>query len=151
MHRVAGCLALIALLGFGCQTTNEEEHGHSHEAGGHHGNGHAHDAEAVSYTVWTDSLELFVEFAPLVVGQVSSVAAHFTTLADYQPVREGSMTVSLIQGEKGVRQEEEAPSSPGIFNPALKPTQAGPARLIGKARGGKPLRHVPVSLPDIRQ
>ena len=130
MHRVAGCLVLMAFLGFGCQPTNEETGAHSHEEGGPHGNGHAHDAEAVSYTVWTDSLELFVEFAPLVVGQVSSFAAHFTTLADYQPVREGSITVSLIQGGKGIRQRADAPSSPGIFNPTLRPTQAGPARLI---------------------
>ncbi|MEQ9438459.1 MAG: efflux RND transporter periplasmic adaptor subunit [Cyclobacteriaceae bacterium] len=125
MHRVAGYLALVVFLSYGCQTTNEDTHGYSHEDGGH-----AHGAEAVSYTVWTDSVELFVEFAPLVVGQVSSFAAHFTTLADYQPVREGSMTVSLIQGEKGIRQRAEAPSSPGIFNPTLRPTQAGPARLI---------------------
>ena len=125
MYKILGCLALVAWLGYGCQTNTEEGHDHSPEEGGHD-----HGAEAVSYTVWTDSLELFVEFPPLVVDQVSSFAAHFTRLLDYQPVSEGSVTVSLIQGESGIRQTVEAPSSPGIFNPALQPQQAGPARLV---------------------
>lgn len=123
MNQSVWCLAVIAFLGYGCQPATEEDHGHDED-------GHDHEAEALSYTVWTDSLELFVEFPPLVADQVSSFAAHFTRLQDYQPVSEGSVTVSLIQGKSGIRQTVEAPSSPGIFNPALQPKQAGPARLI---------------------
>jgi RND family efflux transporter MFP subunit len=130
MYKSVWWLAIIALLGYGCQQPSEEDHGHSHGEDEHAAGGHAHEAEAVSYTIWTDSLELFVEFKPLVVGQVSSFAAHFTKMEDYKPVTEGSVTVSLLQGEKGIRQRVESPSSPGIFNPGLRPTEAGPARLL---------------------
>ncbi|WPP51858.1 efflux RND transporter periplasmic adaptor subunit [Catalinimonas niigatensis] len=123
MYKPVWFLVAVALLGYGCQTSPEEEHTHGE-------GGHEHGAEALSYTVWTDSLELFVEFPPLIVGQLSSFAAHFTRLEDYKPVTEGSVTVSLLQEDKGIRQKVDAPSSPGIFNPALQPKQAGQAQLI---------------------
>ncbi|MEK6482357.1 efflux RND transporter periplasmic adaptor subunit [Catalinimonas sp. 4WD22] len=123
MYKSVCLLVTIVLLGYGCQTSSEEVHTHGE-------GGHDHAAEALSYTVWTDSLELFVEFPPLVKGQVSSFAAHFTRLEDYKPVTEGAVTVSLVQGDKGIRQKVDTPSSPGIFNPALQPQQSGQARLI---------------------
>lgn len=108
--------------------------GHSHGAGGHsHGDegDHSHgDESSVSITRWTDQVELFVEFKPLVVGEISRFAAHFTQLSDYKPVQQGSVTVSLIIGDKGIRQTVESPSSPGIFNPGLQPTNSGLGQLI---------------------
>lgn len=82
------------------------------------------------YTIWTDQAELFVEFPTLVVGEISRFAAHFTVLDGHQPVREGSVTVSLIQGNKGIRQTVDAPSSQGIFSPTLQPKQAGLHQLV---------------------
>lgn len=110
------------------------ESGHSHDDGGHtHGaeGDHSHGEEAaVSITEWTDKVELFVEFKPLVVGEVSRFAAHFTRMSDYKPVTEGQLTVSLIVGDKGIRQTVDSPASPGIFNPGLEPTTKGTGRLI---------------------
>ncbi|MCB0640979.1 MAG: hypothetical protein KDC44_05040, partial [Phaeodactylibacter sp.] len=108
--------------------------GHSHEAHGHAHDaeeGHAHDeAATVSITRWTDQVELFMEFKPLVVGEVNRFAAHFTRMSDYKPVTEGAVTVSLIVGGKGIRHSVESPSSPGIFSPALQPTTSGEGQLI---------------------
>ncbi|KAA3639571.1 MAG: efflux RND transporter periplasmic adaptor subunit [Bacteroidetes bacterium] len=101
--------------------------GHSHGPGGDHV--HAEE-ETFSYTRWTDKVELFVEFKPLVVGEVSRFAAHFTTVEDHKPIAEAKVTVSLIVGEKGIKQTVEAPSSPGIFTPGLKPTVHGTGKLI---------------------
>ncbi len=52
---------------------------------------------AKSMTLWTNNTELFVEFPALVVGKKSRFAAHFTILDKHQPVREGTVTVSLIK------------------------------------------------------
>jgi len=109
--------------------------GHSHDTVGDHSHkeegdhSHAEDP-TVSYTKWSDQLELFVEFKPLVVGKVSRFAAHFTHRSGFKPVREGSLTISLITGNKGVRQTVDAPSSPGIFTPGLQPTRAGTGQLV---------------------
>lgn len=85
---------------------------------------------AKSITLWTDKTELFVEFPALVVGENSRFAAHFTVLDKHQPVREGEVTVSLIKGDKGIRNTAESPSSPGIFSPSLQPKEAGNFKLI---------------------
>ncbi|UII31456.1 efflux RND transporter periplasmic adaptor subunit [Fulvivirga ulvae] len=120
-------IVLLLLMVFSCQST--EDHGHPHdEEGGH---SHASDGKpTVDFTVWTDQTELFVEFPALVVGEASRFAAHFTMLNGHQPVREGSVTVSLIKGDKGIRHSVDAPSSPGIFGPSLQPKEAGTYQLV---------------------
>lgn len=83
-----------------------------------------------SMTLWTETTELFVEFPALVVNSPSRFAAHFTVLDKHQPVRDGSVTVSLIKGEKGLRNTVQSPSSPGIFSPTLQPKEAGNYKLV---------------------
>ncbi|MEN7548755.1 efflux RND transporter periplasmic adaptor subunit [Rapidithrix thailandica] len=120
-------IVLLSLIVFSCQSP--EDHGHSHDEAG----GHPHEDEgkpAVDYTIWTNETELFVEFPALVVGETSRFAAHFTELNGHQPVREGSVTVSLIRGDKGIRHTVDAPSSPGIFGPTLQPKEAGLYQLV---------------------
>ncbi len=118
-------LLCISLLLFSCGS-NEEE-GHAHDAEGNHvGAG----VPAISKTVWTDQTELFVEFPALVEGKTSKFAAHFTKLDKHKPVREGSVTVSLIKGESGIRHKVDAPSSPGIFSPKLQPKEPGTYDLV---------------------
>lgn len=125
-------IVLLSLVVFSCQST--EDHGHSHdEVVGHSQSGHSHVSDgkpAVDYTVWTDRTELFVEFPAFVAGETSRFAAHFTILDKHQPLREGSVTVSLIKGRSGIRHTIDAPSSPGIFSPALQPKEAGVYQLI---------------------
>ena len=117
---------------------------HSHSSGGYSDGSsdeHSHDiSEAHShivdskptevYTIWTDQTELFVEFPALVVGETSRFAAHFTILDGHKPVKEGSVTASLISATKGIRHTVDAPSSPGIFTPSLQPKEAGIFQLI---------------------
>ena len=89
------------------------------------------ELEPLAYTLYTDKSELFVEFKPLVVGQTSKFAAHLTKLGEaFTPYTEGTVTVSLILGDKGLKNSVNAPSSPGIFRLALQPTQAGMGRLV---------------------
>jgi RND family efflux transporter MFP subunit len=51
-------------------------------------------------------------------------------LDKHQPVREGSVTLSLIKGDKGIRNIADAPSSPGIFSPTIQPKEAGSYQLV---------------------
>ena len=120
-------LIMIAFVVASCQPAKEE--GHAHDAEGGHP-GESQDTPRLDATVWTKNTELFVEFPALIVGKTSRFAAHFTILDKHQPVREGSVVVSLVKGTKGLRTTADAPSSPGIFNPSLKPTTAGIHQLI---------------------
>lgn len=120
-------VVLFFLTAAACQSP--EDQGHSHGETGDH----SHDNEgkpSVDYTVWTDQTELFVEFPVLVVGETSRFAAHFTLLEGHKAVREGSLTVSLMKGEKGIRNKADAPSSPGIFGVGLQPKEPGIYQLI---------------------
>ena len=112
----------IALFVLACRQSNPgAENEHSHEDG----------SASLSHTVYSEKTELFVEYKPLVVGQSARFAAHFTKLGEtFAPLEEGAITLSLIVNEKGLRQTNDQPSSPGIFRLALKPTVAGKGKLI---------------------
>lgn len=115
----------IPLFLFSCGNNAEEDHAHDAE-----GNHVSTGVPAISKTIWSDQTELFVEFPALVKGKTSKFAAHFTRLDRHQPIREGSVTVSLVKGESGIRHKVDAPSSPGIFSPALQPKEPGTYDLI---------------------
>lgn len=116
----------LIILGFLPQCRSSE--GHNHDTADHHD--HEAEAKVQSYTIWTDKSELFVEFEPLVVGEITTFMAHFTEMNHFKPVIEGSVTVSLIMGDEGIRQTVEMPSSPGIFKPALQPVESGVYDLL---------------------
>jgi len=89
------------------------------------------ELESLAYTIYTDKLELFVEFKPLVVGETSKFAAHFTQLGEnFTAVAEGSVTVSLIGDKSQPDNKAERPSSPGIFRLGLQPENTGTYQLI---------------------
>ncbi len=116
---------VLAFLAMSCNDRAEDAHSHN-EDGSHVGE----EVPRTGYTIWTDKTELFVEFPALTVGNPSRFAAHFTVLDGHQPVRDGSVTVSLIKDGKGIRNTADAPSSPGIFAPSIQPKEAGSYQLV---------------------
>ena len=79
-------------------------------------------------TRWTTRSELFVEYPPLVEGETSPFAIHFTDLTTFEPVRAGRAAVHLT----GAQDQEfvvEAPGRPGIFGVDVTPNRAGRYRL----------------------
>ena len=133
MKHIPIIISILIMLVIGCgpNKTSEDDHGHDHTAGGH--DHAAVGLEPVSYTLYSDKTEIFVEFKPLVVGDISKFAAHFTILGErFTPLNEGKVTVSLITGDKGIQMAANKPSSPGIYRLALKPTSAGQGKLIFK-------------------
>jgi membrane fusion protein, heavy metal efflux system len=86
---------------------------------------------SLSYTIYTAKTEFFVEFKPLIAGQSSAFAAHLTKLGEtFVPYTEGTVTVTLLQSGRVLKNTATAPASPGIFRLALQPAQAGPAKLV---------------------
>jgi cobalt-zinc-cadmium efflux system membrane fusion protein len=89
------------------------------------------ELEPLAYTLYTENSELFVEFKPLVVGETSKFAAHFTVLGEnFKALTDAKITVSLIVGNQGIKNAVDAPSSPGIFRLALNPKTAGTGTLV---------------------
>ena len=88
-----------------------------------HPSGEKEEPRPLSYTLYTDKVELFVEFKPLVVGQSSRFAVHLTVLDTlFRPLSQGRVNVSLTANGSG---SAVSPSSPGMFRPELKPGTAG--------------------------
>jgi hypothetical protein len=86
--------------------------------------------DPVSITKWTDKTELFVEFAPLIVGKETPFAAHLTDLQTFKPVSEGILRVSFTpQQGQPIIAEAETPTVPGIYRPVATMQQAGSYRL----------------------
>lgn len=100
--------------------------------------GHDHgEIESLTYTTYTDSIELFVEFKPLVVGEESRFAAHFTRMGKlFTPIAQGAVSASLQVIGTPIVARADAPSSPGIFRLALTPKQEGSARLVFTLHSG---------------
>ena len=123
--RIILSLSALLVISTSCNR-NTASSGHTHDTVG----SHSHEETSagfptVSLTLFSSHHELFVEFPHLVVGQISTFAAHFTSLEDYKPVTSGMVTVGIVRNNKGIRHSVEGPSSPGIFKPALQPKEAG--------------------------
>ena len=88
------------------------------------------DAEPrpVVETRWTTLSELFVEYPPLVEGETSRFAIHFTDLSTFEPVLAGRAAVHLT-GARDQAFTVDTPGRPGIFGVDVTPTQAGRYRL----------------------
>ena len=87
-------------------------------------------------TRWTTRSELFVEYPPLVEGETSRFAIHFTDLSTFEPVRAGRAAVRLTGAQDAQDAQDKdqefavkAPGRPGIFGVDVTPNRAGRYRL----------------------
>ncbi|MBK7758563.1 MAG: efflux RND transporter periplasmic adaptor subunit [Deltaproteobacteria bacterium] len=134
MKRTALLLAPF-FFAFGCDLP-QGGHGHDH--------GPAAEEEedrrpGLSFTVYADGLELFMELPALVVGQDSPLIAHFTDARDPEGfvwVTEGKVTATLrhTDGTEEVFSVDKLLRN-GIFKPIVTPTRPGEAELILRLDG----------------
>ncbi|HRQ66201.1 MAG TPA: hypothetical protein PKZ76_15295, partial [Xanthomonadaceae bacterium] len=81
-------------------------------------------------THYSESAELFVEFPPLIAGEPSTFAAHFTRLDDFTAVAEGMVEVRLSGGQApDERFLVRAPRRAGLFVPTVVPRASGERQL----------------------
>lgn len=99
---------------------------------------HSHDKELaqpelqpLTYTLYSQKAELFVEFMPLVVGTESRFATHLTLLGEtFLPLSEGPVTVKLVVNGQTTEVTATKAEVPGIFRLQIIPETAGVGKLI---------------------
>ena len=122
---------LVALLAAACHSHSQDtEGGHAHNTDGSHPVAAETELEALAFTLYTAKTELFVEFKPLVVGQESRFAAHFTTLGEsFKAIGEGSVTLTMSGPVGSQSVTADAPQVPGIFRLRMTPEKQGLYKL----------------------
>ncbi len=119
---MAICLTLTA-----CHTHEHDHEEHGEHSGQHHG-GHVHEGEndeVISYTLWEDDIELFVEFAPFIAGKSNRIRILATNLNGFTAL-EGKLSLQ-IRGGKRIKATER---SNGNFGTRLKIKEPGEYDLI---------------------
>jgi membrane fusion protein, heavy metal efflux system len=108
--------------------------------------------DSVTITKWTEKTELFVEFAPLLVGKETPFAVHLTDLDTFKPVSAGALKVSLTpQQGKEIVAEAKTPAVPGIYRPIVKVDQLGSYRLtFHRYRAGTEQIHDTINAGEIK-
>lgn len=122
-------LLILPIVFLGCNNQSENMQGHVHEnpAGSDsHTETHAQETK----TVFSENAELFVEYHPFVVGQLTTFSAHLTKLSNHKPYEEGRLTVSLLGDKKGIRSSVDSPVEKGIFKPSLISKNIGTYKLV---------------------
>jgi cobalt-zinc-cadmium efflux system membrane fusion protein len=78
-------------------------------------------------TLWTDSVELFMEHPALIVGAPDKFAVHLTDVTDFAPLRSGKITLRFQPRDGGppLVVVQEVPRAPGIYGPAPAFTKPG--------------------------
>ena len=111
-------LSIILLMLTGC-------HKHNHD---HSGEAHSHDTPLL-LTGYNNLYEVFVEAEPFAQGKQSSITLFLTELPN-KPAEVSSVTLSMIIGDKGIRQTQEKFSSLGIYQFSLMPETTGEAKML---------------------
>jgi len=105
-------LILLMIVLVGCQP-NEHQNNNDHSE-------HTNEAPTVSITQWSPTMELLMKYETPIVRQDVDFTIHLTSLADFQPVQNGSVTL-LFKSENGntlsVQSDELFQS--GIFTPEI--------------------------------
>jgi cobalt-zinc-cadmium efflux system membrane fusion protein len=72
---------------------------------------------ALEVTHWTDKTELFMEYPPLVAGQMALYAVHLTRLSDFSPMTAGRPRIEFTPESGGTPAvlQGNPPSRPGVF------------------------------------
>jgi RND family efflux transporter MFP subunit len=88
-----------------------------------------------SVTRWTDSTELFAEYAPLVARETSRFGIHLTDLGSFKPVPNGEVVIELRSDTDASEAFRiDGPSQPGIFGIDVTPSSAGTRDVIVRVR-----------------
>ena len=86
---------------------------------------------SLSYTVYSEKVELFAEFRTPVIGDTMKLAGHFTETGElFTAITGGTITLTLRVGDNSVSQTSGVSTSPGIFRYAIVPEKSGVGKLI---------------------
>ncbi len=143
MKRITYILFALAVSLSACHTKHNETESHehsescSHEAEAtteheHEGEdshaGHNHGEIKLQITAYSNDFELFAEATPLSVGEKAEVLIHFSSIPDFKPLTDATITAHLIVNGKKISQQLQ-PVRKGIFEFDIEPTVPGEAVL----------------------
>lgn len=94
-----------------------------------------HEHESITSTIFTPELELFTEFAAFTLHHSSDILVHITNLADYKPMLEGELSLSITGANTRYNKTLGSPSSPGIYRFTFAPDIAENINLKISFRG----------------
>lgn len=101
--------------------------------------GHEEEIKIV-LTQYTERYEYFAEADPFVQGRECSMLAHFTRLADFKPLPEGRIALSLTVAGQTVDALAAQPVRPGVYRFKLIPKYAGQGVLLLQTADGDRIR-----------
>jgi len=93
-----------------------------------HTNQHTNENETptVSVTQWTERMELFMEYPVLVKSTSEKFVIHLTVLEDFEPIREGMVTLIFYhQSGQSIQVKQDHLLREGIFTPIVELHLAG--------------------------
>lgn len=103
-----------------------EEHSHEHAA-----NAHEENHETLSYTVYDDMFEVYIEADRLHEGKETCVLAHITKLHDFKPLDSAEIIFSLFSDGKS-KEYKAAALMPGVYEFHAVPEKGGNGKLVCK-------------------
>ncbi len=132
---MAVCSSLLLVGSYGCDVAESDtlpttvEITHTDESGVEHTHTVASEEQPnFGVTVWTDKLELFLEYPPVRAEIPAVFAAHLTELKGSKPVTEGPVVFRFMKGQEVVKMLMMGTTeTPGIFAPDV--TFDGPDEL----------------------
>ena len=130
MSKAILALIVTILVITGCN--HEATHNHPDDTNSSSPNQDIH-LEKESRTLYTENLELFVEFDPLVVGETSSFLIHLTNLnSAYSPLDKAGVILALEMDGKQIQEFECNPKIPGIYLGEISPQSSGTGTITIK-------------------
>ncbi len=96
------------------------------------------EAPPVAVTQWSDKMEIFMEYETAVVGQEIKFIIHLTTLVDFQPVRDGKVTLNFKKPNgSDIKIDKDELLREGIFTPTTTFETAGDYKFSLHYKGSK--------------
>ncbi|MCH8193312.1 MAG: hypothetical protein IIA65_04770, partial [Planctomycetes bacterium] len=107
---IPAVIALGALAG--CDQASRAQHDHDHGEADHE------ELDPISVTLFTDKVQLFMEYPHLVKGEPARFLAHLTVMETGEPIRSGSLHFKLTDAAGATQKVVvDAPKRDGLFIP----------------------------------
>lgn len=120
MKQISIFVLILVIITMSCSVKESDDHDHS---------GHDHGEVKLQLIEYTNQFELFAEADPFSKGNASEILAHFTSIPDFKPLADASVTAILKVGGSEIKQTVETAEIPGIFSFSLKPEKNGSGKL----------------------
>jgi len=127
MYLLSRLLTMFTIIVFtaplGCERISHAGDGHNHGGTSHddHADAHGHEDEGpgpISVTLFTDKVQLFMEYPHLVKGEPAKFLAHLTVMETGEPIRSGSLHFKLTDASGATQKVVVgAPKRDGLFVP----------------------------------